>query len=77
MDGSEFFEPESMYAVSVKSFPITYFLSVAFSESMCIIIKFLIWVLFPQVLDEGLPLEFEWQHVTLSIQDSSQSSGWS
>ena len=32
---------------------------------------------FIPALADGLSLEFEWQQVSLSLQDSTQYSGWS
>ena len=41
---------------------------------MIIIILFL-WEFFAPALDDGFSLEFEWQHVSSSLQDFSQYSG--
>ena len=40
-----------------------------------IIIILLFWDIFTQALAESFSLEFEWQHVFSSIQDTSQYSG--
>ena len=45
-----------------------------FAIIACIII-FLFWEFFTPVLADGLSLEFEWQQVSSSLQDSSQYSG--
>ena len=37
----------------------------------------LFWEFFIPVLADGFPLEFEWQQVSSSLQDSSQYSGQS
>ena len=42
-----------------------------------IIIIIIIIEFFPSVLADGLSVEFEWQHVSPSLQDSSQYSGHS
>ena len=35
------------------------------------------WEFFPSVIADCFPLEFEWQQISSSLQDSSQYSGWS
>ena len=42
-----------------------------------IIIIFLFWEFFTPALGDGFSLEFEWQQVSSSVQDSSQYPGWS
>ena len=76
MDGGEIFEPESMYDIMAWRFPIWDFLSVLLSESMNVIIIIICSLeFFTSVLADSLSLEFEWLHVSSSLQDSSQYSG--
>ena len=42
-----------------------------------IIIIMLFWEFFTAALADGFSLEFKWQQVSLSLQDSSQYLGWS
>ena len=44
---------------------------------MIFIIILLLWKFFTPALADGPSLEFEWQQVFSSLQDSSQYSGWS
>ena len=52
----------------------TWYLTTVWKQIIIIIIL-LIWEFFPPALADCLPLEFEWQHVSSSLQDSSQYSG--
>ena len=46
-----------------------------FIITIIIIIILLLWEFFTPALADGFPLEFEWQQVSSSLQDSSQYSG--
>ena len=53
------------------------FLQVKEKTKQITIIILCIFEFFTPALADCLPLEFEWQQVSLSLQDYSQYSGWS
>ena len=44
---------------------------------LLLLFYFTLWEFFISANADGFPLEFEWQQISSSLQDSSQYSGWS